>query len=116
MEDNKKKVDESWKNNVDKEKDPVDTQKQEEQFKIPEVNFSFFMTTLAMQTSIALGDMPNPVTNKTDANLDQAKYLIDTLDMLKEKTKNNLSKEEDKLLENVLYELHMRYVTKKEGK
>jgi len=114
MDENQKKVDESWKNNIEKEKQQPETQK-EEQFKIPDVNFSFFATTLGMQTSIALGDVPNPMTNKTETSLDQAKYLIDTLDMLKEKTKNNLTNEENQLLDNMLYELHMRYVTKKEG-
>ena len=114
MEFDKKKIDESWKDTVEKEKSQADT-KDETTMPIPEASFSFFISTLAMQASIALGDIPNPLDNKTQANLNQAKFIIDTLGMLKEKTKNNLEKEEDQLLEHLLYDLRMRYVTKKEG-
>ncbi|MFH1622441.1 MAG: DUF1844 domain-containing protein [Candidatus Omnitrophota bacterium] len=112
MEEKNKRVDESWKETVEKEK--KDTPVQEE-FTMPVANFSFFITTLGIQIAIALGEVPNPVTNKNEENLDQAKYLIDTLDMLKEKTKNNLAKEEQDMLEHLLYDFHMKFVAKKEG-
>ena len=105
----KKKVDESWKETAEKEKE---TLKKEGKFVPPEPDFSFFVTTLSLQASIALGQMPNPATNKIEADLAQAKFLIDTLGMLKEKTKGNLTFEEDELLENLLYELRMQYVAK----
>ena len=44
---------------------------------------------------IFLGEMPNPITNQVEKNLKQAKFLIDTLVILRDKTKGNLSKEED---------------------
>ena len=116
MDTNQKKVDESWKDNIDKERVPDNAPAQEEQFSIPEANFSFFITTLGMQASIALGDMPNPADNKPEQNLDQAKFLIDTLAVIEDKTKNNLTKEEEALLKNFLHELRMRYVEKKEGR
>jgi hypothetical protein len=81
----------------------------------PEPDFNFFITTLALQASIALGSVANPSTNKTEEDLSQAHFLIDTLGMLKEKTKGNLSKEEDALLENILYELRMQYIDKSKG-
>jgi len=111
MEDQNKKVDESWKNAVEKDKTEAPT---ENEIPIPEASFSFFVTTLGIQIAIALGEIPNPVTNKKDENLDQAKYLIDTLDMLKEKTKNNLTKEEQQVLESLLYDFHIKFVAKKE--
>lgn len=89
---------------------------EENKFSPPEPDFSFFITTLSLQASIALGRLPNPATDKTEEDLKQAKFLIDTLKMLKEKTAGNLNTEETNLLENLLYELMMQYVAKtKEG-
>ena len=112
MDEIKKKTDDSWKESVDKEKEKI---KKEGDSSPPQANFSFFVTSLALQATIAMGVMENPVTNKKEENLDQAKFLIDTLDVLKEKTKGNLSEEENKLLENVLYELKMQYMGKRKG-
>lgn len=113
--DSKKKIDESWKEKVEKEKEREGLKKEGE-FVPPVPDFNFFITTLALQASIFLGQVPNPATNKIETNLDQGKFIIDTLDMLKEKTQGNLMKEEKELLENLLYELKMQYVSKtKEG-
>lgn len=81
----------------------------------PQPDFNFFITTLSLQASIDIGEIPNPVTNKKEENLTQAKFLIDTLGMLKEKTKGNLTIEEANFLENVLYELRMQYIAKTKG-
>ena len=78
----------------------------------PEPNFAFFITTMAMQSAIALGDTENPGSGKKEENLPQAKFMIDILGMLQDKTKNNLSPEESSMLEGILYELRMRYVQK----
>lgn len=109
MDEIKKKNDESWKEEVGKEKEAF---KKEKDFVPPEATFNFFITTLALQASISLGQIPNPQTNKIEEDLNQAKFLIDTLVMLKEKTKGNLNTEEENLLENILYELRMQYVNK----
>jgi hypothetical protein len=111
MEEKERKIDESWKDSVEKEKDKLP---EEEKISIPQANFAFFVTTLGIQVAISLGEIPNPVTNKIEENLEQAQYLIDTLEMLKEKTKNNLSKEEEDLLSGFLYDFHMKFVQKKE--
>lgn len=79
-------------------------------------DFKFFITTLALQASIALGHMENPATGKAQKDPVQAKFLIDTLAMLQEKTKGNLTKEETDVLENLLYELRMAYLAKEEDK
>lgn len=75
-------------------------------------DFKFFITTLGLQASIFLGKIPNPASKKIEQNLPQAKFLIDTLDVLKEKTSGNLTKDETDLLETLLYELRMEYVNK----
>ncbi len=108
----KKSSDDSWKEAVEKEKTGL---KKEEGFVAPTPDFNFFITTLSLQASIALGQLANPVSDKVEEDIIQAKFIIDTLGMLKEKTKGNLTKEEESLLENVLYELRMLYVAKDKG-
>jgi len=109
-----KKVDESWKNSVDKDKSSVDPAGQKE----PEMqaSFSLFISSLMMQAMSTLGEIENPLTKKKEFNKAHAKFIIDTLSMMQEKTKNNLTKEESEMLEGILYELRMRFVAKtKEG-
>lgn len=74
-----------------------------------------FVSGLAMEALIALGEMPHPATRKQAMNLAQAKYLIDLLGVLEEKTRGNLSVDEDRLLKDALYQLRMRYLTKSGG-
>lgn len=76
----------------------------------PQLDFFNYIASLGFQTMIFLGEMPNPITQQVEQNLKQAKFLIDTLILLREKTKGNLSKEEDELLNGSIYELQLRYV------
>jgi hypothetical protein len=78
-------------------------------------DFSLFISSLSMQALILLGEIDSPFTHKKEENLDQAKYVIDTIAMLKDKTKGNLSGEELNFIDNILYELRMKY-TAKSGK
>ena len=102
---NTKKEDKDWKEKV------VEDKKKEE-FKMPpmEVNFMMFITSLSMQAMMSLGIYPNPITKKEEKNLDAAKYTIDTITMLQEKTKGNLTSEESRLIDNILYDLRMKYI------
>ena len=109
LENAKKRVDESWKEAVGKEKETTESKKDEPAM---EVSFGIFITGLMMEAVMALGDMENPATHKKEPNLRHAKILIDTLEMLKEKTKNNLSKDEDEAMSSILYDLRMRFVAK----
>jgi hypothetical protein len=68
-----------------------------------------------MQALMALGEVPNPATGQPQADLEQARYLIDILGMLQEKTHGNLTSEESTLLEDLLYELRMKYVAQTGG-
>ncbi|MFH1360573.1 MAG: DUF1844 domain-containing protein [Candidatus Omnitrophota bacterium] len=119
-----KYVDEGWKESMAKQKDTESAPKQETQASsetkqteehIPgddslEINFLSYMTSLAYQAMVFLGEIPNPLDNKVEKNLQQAKLLIDTLSMLKDKTKGNLNHQEDVALGQLLYELQMKYV------
>jgi len=77
---------------------------------LPPVTFSSFILSLNASALIYLGEIPNPQTKKYEKNLNLAKQTIDLLGILKEKTKGNLTKEEDNLLENILFDLRMKFV------
>ena len=82
---------------------------------MPEVTFGLFVSGLMMEALIALGDVENPVTKKKEKNIAHAKFIIDTLSMLKDKTRSNLDKAEEGALSAVLYDLQMRFVTMSGG-
>ena len=84
----------------------VPTEAQEE----PQLDFFNYIASLGFQTMIFLGEIPNPLTNQVDKNLKQAKFLIDTLTLIREKTTGNLTKEEADLINGSIYELQLRYV------
>ena len=67
----------------------------------------FMFQAAAMQQ---MGKVINPLTKKIEKDLNQARFSIDILGMIEEKTKGNLSEEEKKLLDHVLFELRMNYV------
>lgn len=77
-----------------------------------EAEFTSFVMSLATTAMIHLGEIPDPVTQRKADNLDAAKQMIDILTMLKEKTTGNLNAEESHLLENLLYELRMQFLSK----
>jgi hypothetical protein len=64
-----------------------------------------------MQTLAALGAIENPVTGKRESNRREATYMIDTIGMLQEKMKGNLSAEEEAYVRDILTDLRMRYVS-----
>ena len=107
--ENEKQVDESWKEEVAKERSQPETATEQDSSEV-EVNFTGYVTSLAFQAMIFLGEIPNPLTNEMDKNVRQAKFLIDTLALLKEKTAGNLNKEEEDLLNASVYELQLKYV------
>lgn len=106
----RKKVDESWKDAVEKEA-KVESLGPEDA-PGPETNFLFFLSSIGMQALMALGEIADPATGQKSANLPQAQYLIDVIQMLADKTKGNLAPEEDKAIQGLLYELRMKFVQK----
>jgi hypothetical protein len=74
-------------------------------------SFAGFVISLTTTAAVHFGDYPDPVTGETKApNLEAARQMIDILAMLEVKTRGNLSAQERSLLEQVLYDLRMRYV------
>jgi uncharacterized protein DUF1844 len=76
----------------------------------PEIDFTHFILSLSTSALIQLGEVQDPLTQKPGKNLPLAKQTIDLISMLKEKTKGNLSSDEEKVTDYVLYDLRMRYV------
>jgi hypothetical protein len=75
------------------------------------VTFVGFVLSLAHTAAYHFGDVPDPVTGQSSpANLAAAQQIIDILSLLDEKTRGNLTAEERQLLEQLLYELRLRYV------
>ncbi|OPY84949.1 MAG: hypothetical protein A4E72_02080 [Syntrophus sp. PtaU1.Bin208] len=89
---------------------PSETKAEEEHHLLPEVNFFNFVLSLSTTVMFHFGDFPDPVTHETQKNLPAAKQTIDILSMLKDKTKGNLDDHEKSLLDEILFELKMRYV------
>jgi hypothetical protein len=80
-------------------------------FPIPPANFSFLVESILMQAQIQLGLLNfGEKEENSEPNLPMARHSIDLLGMLQEKTKGNLSVEEQRLVENGLTELRFRYV------
>jgi hypothetical protein len=75
-----------------------------------ELDFFNYVASLGFQAMIFLGEVPNPMTNQVEKNLKQAKFLIDTLILIREKTIGNLTKEEGELLNGSVHELQRRFV------
>lgn len=80
---------------------------------MPPASFGMLLSSLATEAMLSLGQFPHPATGKFETRRNQAKYLIDTLAMLKEKTAGNLSPDEAHSLEEVLHQLRMTFVATK---
>ncbi|HEC25067.1 MAG TPA: DUF1844 domain-containing protein [bacterium] len=76
-------------------------------------DFATFIYSLNTQALLFLGKVPNPSTGKYEKDVKMAKYLIDTIEMLSKKTKGNLDENETKLVDNVLYDIRMAYISEK---
>ena len=76
-----------------------------------ELSFTAFVLSLAHTAAIHFGDIADPATGQTSAaNLEGASQMIDILALLEQKTRGNLTAEERQVLEQVLYELRMRFL------
>ena len=89
--------------------DPEASRKSEQEA-LPEINFSAFVISLSTQALMNLGEIPNPITSKVEVDVPVAKQMIDILAMLKDKTRGNLNASEDRLMEDILFDLRMKYV------
>ncbi|MBW1896237.1 MAG: DUF1844 domain-containing protein [Deltaproteobacteria bacterium] len=95
------------------EKEPVASEEEtasEEDVQFPEVSFSTFVFSISSSVLLHFGEIPDPATGEKKKNLPMAKHSVDILSMLEEKTRGNLTDEEEQLITNILYDLRMRYV------
>jgi hypothetical protein len=113
-------VDEDWKQQAQKEKDVLAAMEEAEKKKpskerqIPKVfppgDFAALVSMLVTQALFALGLLEIEGEEKKEPNLELAKYNIDILETLEEKTKNNLTENEKRVLQNTLDQIRMAYV------
>jgi hypothetical protein len=112
-------VDGDWKERVQAEKEALAAGEPEAQSSgaeseasgpIPPASFPMLVTSLATQAAIELGQIPNPVDEKSTVRPELAKHHIDMLGVLEEKTSGNLTTEEAKMLTGVLHDLRMMFV------
>jgi hypothetical protein len=113
-------IDEDWKQEAKREKEILAAQEEAEKKKdqgeerprgpLPEGNFAALVSMLTTQALFALGLLQVKGQDKREPDLELAKYNIDMLQTLQEKTKGNLSTEEETVLSNTLNDLRMGYV------
>lgn len=87
-----------------------ETTAQEETQHLPPVDFISYLANLVETGRLYLNGIPDPETEEVVINLPLVKHIIDTIEMLEEKTKGNLTAPEANFLANTLYELRMGYV------
>ena len=91
-------------------KEAAATEQAEAQAPLPEINFATFIISLNASALVQLGVIEDPASGKKVKNLPVAKQTIDILNMLEEKTRGNLTTEEENIIKNVLYDLMILYV------
>jgi len=96
-----------------KAEEEASAEKQEAEFELPEINFPTFIISLNASALVNLGAIEDPASGTKIKNLSLAKQTIDILSMLEEKTRGNLTEEEEKILKNILYDLRIIYVKEK---
>lgn len=104
-----KRVDESWKDDVTRSKDDGESGPHET---IP-LSFSSFVTSLGIQALVKMGELKPPDAQKVELDLESARETIDLLLLLKDKTRGNLTSEEETLLSSLIADLQMKFVQHK---
>ena len=93
-----------------KDQNNISKEEEEEKITLPKPEFSHLVETFGTQALMYLGKIMNPLTNKVETNLQIAKYQIDILEILEDKTKGNLTSEEESMLSNILNTVRMTYI------
>jgi len=98
---------------ADEPEEAVAPEEDKTDFQFPEINFATFIFSLNSSVLVQLGVIDDPATGKKAKNLHLAKQTIDILGMLEEKTRGNLTKDEESMLKNILYDLRIIYIKEK---
>jgi hypothetical protein len=83
---------------------------------LPHVDFATFVLSLSHSALLHLGEVGHPDTGEVEKNLSLARQTIDLLGMLEEKTRGNLTGDEERLIGQILFDLKMRYVEESKPK
>lgn len=111
-----KSIDEGWKAEAKREKEKLDEKlAADEQPPLPPAEFLSFLSGIAAQALMQLGEIDSPIYGKRIVDLDAARYSIDVIGILEEKTKGNLTDEEARYVAAALHDLRMRYVAAAKG-
>jgi hypothetical protein len=116
-------IDEDWKSRVEAEREEVAKAQQADagagqsqaaggdaDMPMPPASLELLLTSLATEALMAMGQLPHPATGNMQVQRSQAKYLIDMVEILRDKTKGNLTPGEQQLIENLLHQLRMVFV------
>jgi hypothetical protein len=76
-----------------------------------EFGFSTFILSLSTSALVHLGELPDPLSSTKEVNLQLARQTIGIIEMLKEKTEGNLTKEEESLIDSVLYDVRLKFIS-----
>lgn len=79
---------------------------------IPPLDITSLLVPFYTQALVKLGEINDPLSGKAEIDLEYARRLIDLIDLFKEKTKGNLTGEEENFLDNILYQLKKTFVEK----
>jgi hypothetical protein len=82
---------------------------------LPAIDFLTFIVSMSHSALLHLGDAPDPATGTREKNLPLARQTIDLLAMLQEKTRGNLTGDEERVLSQAIYDLRMRFVEVAKG-
>ncbi len=112
-------VDEDWKSQVEAEREAAQGgtppqpggEQEPAQGPLPEPTLTMLMSSLYFQGTIALGLVPNPVSDQPQRNLEAARHTIGMLEMLREKTEGNRTPDETRELDAILHELRLAFVS-----
>jgi Domain of unknown function (DUF1844) len=83
---------------------------------LPHVDFATFILSLSHSALLHLGEAPHPETGKVEKHLSLARQTIDLIGMLEEKTRGNLTGDEERLIEQILFDLRIRFVEESKTK
>lgn len=109
-------VDEDWKAQVEREKEAARKQAAEPRAEapplgeLPPASLALLISMFATEALMALGQIPHPVSGKHEADLVQAKHLIDLLQVIEDKTAGNRTDDESAMLSQLLHELRLAFV------
>jgi hypothetical protein len=114
-------IDEDWKSQVAAEKEAAERQSRapsppsapgpsSEVGQAPEASFELLVTTFVTEAMVGLGQIPHPVSGALNFDPSHARFAIDMLEVIAEKTKGNLAPDEERGLQDVVHQLRMAYV------